>query len=262
MLNTATGYSVVQDCKNRVLAKDAELNAARERSDQAKTTYERTIEERRKCQKELNSLLQRKDSWLDTDITRFTELYRRDLNLEQSETTAKQDYKAAIENFERCHREYLNEIRERYIEEQLYSDKIRRASTWWTWGLISLHFTLFIVLQLFVEPRKRANLERDVLTFIQETSEKDKASFQTQMREELEPVVAAVKQLHGSASDAPIVISLKGEDMLGQLSDYGKVEDGKKRKTGWFYVDQSFWQGLGVGAAVVGVIAFAVSGRS
>ncbi|KAI9101999.1 mitochondrial distribution and morphology family 33, partial [Phlyctochytrium arcticum] len=160
-LNTATGYSVVQECKNRVNAKDAALNTARERSDVAKRAYESMIDERRKCQRELNSLLQRKDSWLDSDITRFTELYRKDLNMEQSEVQAKQEYKDSIESFERCHREYLNEIRERYIEEQLYSDKIRRASTWWTWGLISLHFALFVVVQLFVEPRKRRLLKEE-----------------------------------------------------------------------------------------------------
>ncbi|KAI8816864.1 Mdm33 family-domain-containing protein [Fimicolochytrium jonesii] len=162
-LNTLTGYSVVARAKQRVLEKDDQLNDAKRRSDTAKKGYETMIEERRKCQRELNSLLQRKDTWLDSDITRFTELYRKDLSLEQAETGAKVEYKDAVEEFERAHREYLNEIRERYIEEQLYSDKIRRASTWWTWGLISLHFCLFLAVQLFVEPRKRRKLKEDIV---------------------------------------------------------------------------------------------------
>lgn len=58
LLNTLTGYSVVQECKSRVLEKDAELSSSRERCDAAKQSYEITIEARRKCQRELNSLLQ------------------------------------------------------------------------------------------------------------------------------------------------------------------------------------------------------------
>ncbi|KAJ3055416.1 sensitivity to high expression protein she9 [Rhizophlyctis rosea] len=258
MLNTATGYSVVQDCKNRVLAKDAELNSARERSDHAKNLYERNIEDRRKCQKELNSLLQRKDSWLDADITRFTELYRRDLSLEQAEGAAKKDYDAAVENFERCHREYLNEIRERYIEEQLYSDKIRRASTWWTWGLISVHFTLFLVIQLFVEPRKRANLERDVMTFIRDTSEKDKAAFQHQMRDELAPIVTAVNAIQDIPSSNSIVTTPQPAPAHQHETRSKSVSAAKKY---WLSMDNSFWQGLGIGAAAAGVVAFLVNGR-
>ncbi|KAJ3022947.1 sensitivity to high expression protein she9 [Thoreauomyces humboldtii] len=169
-LNTLTGYSVVQECKTRVVEKDRQLNLARDRSDASKRAYETTIEERRKCQRELNSLLQRKDTWLDSDITRFTELYRKDLSFEQAENSAKLEHKHAAEDFDKSHREYLNEIRERYIEEQLYSDKIRRASTWWTWGLISLHFLLFLSVQLFVEPRKRRILKEELGQLIINTS--------------------------------------------------------------------------------------------
>ncbi|RKO87697.1 mitochondrial distribution and morphology family 33, partial [Blyttiomyces helicus] len=189
-LNKATGYSVVQACKNRVLEKDAELNNARHRADAAKLAYETHIEQRRKCQRELNSLLQRKDSWLDSDITRFTELYRKDLSLEQNELAAKLEYKNAGESFERCHREYLNEIRERYIEEQLYSDKIRRASTWWTWGLISLHFCLFAVVQLFVEPRKRRILKDDLSALITRTSIGEQTTFAEEVSKIKESVAA------------------------------------------------------------------------
>ena len=43
-------------------------------------------------------------------------------------------------------------------QEQLWSDKIRRAATWWTWGLMGLHFGSFLVVYAVLEPRKRAAL--------------------------------------------------------------------------------------------------------
>ncbi|KAJ3186332.1 sensitivity to high expression protein she9 [Gaertneriomyces sp. JEL0708] len=200
LINTLTGYSHVQECKNRVLQKDADLNAARERSDASKRLYEQTIDERRKCQRELNSLLQRKDSWLDSDITRFTELYRKDLNLEQSENQARNEHQAATEAFDRCHREYLNEIRERYIEEQLYSDKIRRASTWWTWGLISLHFALFVVIQLFVEPRKRRILKEELSALITNTSATDVKDVEGAIGAQLAPLTQRLAAIESAVA--------------------------------------------------------------
>ncbi|CRK36087.1 hypothetical protein BN1708_006936 [Verticillium longisporum] len=51
----------------------------------------------------------------------------------------------------------------RYHEEQIWSDRIRRASTWGTWGLMGVNVLLFIVLQLFAEPWRRRRLVRAVV---------------------------------------------------------------------------------------------------
>lgn len=60
----------------------------------------------------------------------------------------------------------------RYHEEQIWSDKIRRASTWGTWGLMGFNVLLFIVVQLGLEPWKRRRLvggfEEKVREVIQE----------------------------------------------------------------------------------------------
>jgi hypothetical protein len=47
-------------------------------------------------------------------------------------------------------------------QEQLWSDNIRRASTWWTWGLMGLHFASFVTVYTVLEPRKRAALQAAV----------------------------------------------------------------------------------------------------
>ncbi|KAJ3298926.1 sensitivity to high expression protein she9 [Borealophlyctis nickersoniae] len=263
LLNTATGYNVVQDCKNRVIAKDAELNAARRRADNAKRAYEATIEERRKCQKERSALLERKDSWVDTDVDRFTQLYRKDLSLEQNEAVAKQEYNKASEDFDRCHREYLNEIRERYIEEQLYSDKIRKASTWWTWGLISLHFALFVIIQLVVEPRKRAILRNDLFALIKETSESDKAEFREQIQEELAPILHFVEALRSQMGNEEIKVDRGVRQAILAPIIVGDQEPAGGKASRWWLSppNQSFLNGLAIGGAVAGIVTFALFGR-
>lgn len=108
-------------------------------------------------------------------------MYRKDLSLEQTESDAQQQYKNATDAFEKTQAEYLSEIRERYIEEQLYSDKIRQASNWWTWGLITTHFVLFMTVQFVVEPRKKKLLKEDMASIIEVTSERDRKEFTRQV---------------------------------------------------------------------------------
>ncbi|KAJ3170743.1 sensitivity to high expression protein she9 [Geranomyces variabilis] len=260
-LNELTGYAVVQECKRRVLAKDEALSAARDRSDEAKKAYERGIEERRLCQRELNSLLQRKDTWMDSDITRFTELYRKDLGFEQSETQAKLEYKNAAEDFDKCHREYLNEIRERYIEEQLYSDKIRRASTWWTWGLISLHFLLFLAVQLFVEPRKRRILKEELGLLITDTARADKSEWTETIGRELAPISAKLDAV--AASGAPRVspaVGWSGDN----FAESGRAAADPQSRNSIYPKDRLFFKGvlcgvtLGLGSSILYVLSLSI----
>lgn len=55
-----------------------------------------------------------------------------------------------------------------HVQEQAWSDKIRRASTWWTWGLMGLHFASFVAVYTFLEPRKRQALTDAVSSMLQQ----------------------------------------------------------------------------------------------
>lgn len=48
----------------------------------------------------------------------------------------------------------------RYHEEQIWSDKIRRASTWGTFALMGINVMLFVVVQIGLEPWRRKRLVR------------------------------------------------------------------------------------------------------
>jgi hypothetical protein len=48
----------------------------------------------------------------------------------------------------------------RYHEEQIWSDKIRRASTWGTFALMGINVLLFVVVQVGLEPWRRKRLVR------------------------------------------------------------------------------------------------------
>lgn len=162
-INIVTGYDVCERLRENVLKCDEALSKLKSDLTEARIQYRKAVSERSTCQKEINNLLQRKGEWKDTELNRFTELYRREIGLEQKEFETKIGNEIIEKQVDQAHQDMINGMRERYQEEQLWSDKIRRISTFGTFGLMFLNLLLFLVLQLWIEPRKRRKLAYEVV---------------------------------------------------------------------------------------------------
>jgi sensitive to high expression protein 9 len=153
------------------------VQASRQAVREAKEEYQNAINRRSASQREVNELLQRKHAWSPTDLERFTQLYRSDHTNEQAEIAAQERLAEAERTADEAQAQLARSILARYHEEQIWSDKIRRASTWGTWGLMGFNVLLFIVVQLGLEPWKRRRLvggfEEKVREVIQEESKKN-----------------------------------------------------------------------------------------
>ncbi|CAJ0745843.1 15517_t:CDS:2 [Entrophospora sp. SA101] len=158
VLNDFTGYSVVEDLKKKVIQQENKLAEARKQLEDAKLSYENAISIRSNTQREVSELLQRKHLWTNDDVIRFTELYRNEHLNEQKEVAAKDEFHKCEKMVETGYTELTRMMMMRYHEEQVWSDKIRSASTYGTISLILLNFILFICVQTVFEPRKRQKL--------------------------------------------------------------------------------------------------------
>ncbi|KAG0134260.1 Mdm33 family-domain-containing protein [Tuber indicum] len=171
-LNEITGYSDIEALKRSIEQREQHVKASRQAVRKAKEEYQAAISRRSASQREVNELLQRKHAWSPADLERFTELYRSDHANEQAETTAQDLLVQAERVADEAQTGLARSILSRYHEEQIWSDKIRRASTWGTWGLMGFNVLLFIVVQLGLEPWKRKRLvggfEEKVREVIQE----------------------------------------------------------------------------------------------
>ncbi|KAF9972245.1 sensitivity to high expression protein she9 [Actinomortierella ambigua] len=154
-LNTITGYNAIDELKRQVISHGDALDVARIKLAQTKHAYEEAIAMRSNTQKAINDLLQRKHLWSPNDVIRFTDLYRSEHANEQAEIRAKEAYRHAEEEVEEKSRKLTTVIMERYHGEQVWSDKIRAASTYGTWGLVGVNVMAFLIVQAFVEPRRR-----------------------------------------------------------------------------------------------------------
>ncbi|KAF3915174.1 hypothetical protein ABW20_dc0105379 [Dactylellina cionopaga] len=157
-INDLTGYSGIEALKKDIDAQESNLLTAKALVQEAKVAYKAAIARRSDSQKEVNELLTRKNTWSPTDLERFTSLYRSDHANEQAEIQAQNRLTEVEKEVESASSLLSKSILTRYHEEQVWSDKIRRASTWGTWMLMGINILLFVVVQLGLEPWKRRRL--------------------------------------------------------------------------------------------------------
>ncbi|KAI8873977.1 hypothetical protein GQ42DRAFT_117162 [Ramicandelaber brevisporus] len=157
-LNTVTGYSLVEALKRRVIDCEQAFTSSKREYEAAKIAHEQAVATRAAGQRAINDLLQRKHLWSDKDVSRFTELYREEHLNEQNESTAKAKCLEMEGAVEERFRDFVGAIQSRYHEEQLWSDKIRQASTYGTWAILGFNVLVFIGVQLYFEPRKRRRM--------------------------------------------------------------------------------------------------------
>jgi sensitive to high expression protein 9, mitochondrial len=115
---------------------------------------------RAETQRELTNLLNRKTTWSPRDLSRFTTLYPSDHENEQRVQRTQSELSSRERESEESSAELGRLILSRYHEEQIWSDKIRRASTWGTFALMGVNVLLFVVVQVGMEPWRRRRLVR------------------------------------------------------------------------------------------------------
>jgi sensitive to high expression protein 9 len=173
-LNDLTGYSGIEALKTQITALEAQLAACQDSVRQTRVTYKTTIADRAASQREVTTLLARKDTWTPADLERFTALYRSDHGNEHAVQEAATKLADCERAAEQAASKLSSSILSRYHEEQIWSDKIRRMSTWGTWGLMGVNVLLFLVFQFGFEPWRRARLVKGFEDKVREALEKEK----------------------------------------------------------------------------------------
>ena len=228
---------------------------ARQTAQQAKAAYEEAVVRRSNSQREVNDLLQRKSSWTDGDVGRFTSLVRQDHLYEQEELRAKSAVNVSEDAVEREFSQLLRIILARYHEEQVWSDKIRSASTYGSLAALGLNMLVFILAIIVVEPWKRRRLAQTFETKIEEMSLENAARLEASMqkieghisRQEglLDFLKTEVSNKVEVVREPPIVLEMKAPEEVVAIDE--SVANSRQRN----------WEiaGVGAGAFVLGILS-------
>lgn len=218
-------------------------------------------------------------------------MYRSDHANEQVETAAQAKLAAVEKQAEDAGQRLSASILARYHEEQIWSDKIRRMSTWGTWGLMGVNILLFLVFQIGVEPWRRKRLVKGFEDKVMEALERegsvagaafvemkvDQGTQTTRIEDENVPKLAAEESL-GEAflpaeevalpdnTGAEVQGSAKPELLAGTpLSKFESMREGlrdmfSERQITVRRVDltTAIFTGTAAGVAVVGVLVLSL----
>ncbi|KAI9568388.1 Mdm33 family-domain-containing protein [Boletus coccyginus] len=174
-LNRATGYEEIEALKRQVVEQEARIKATRQAARAAKTAYDDAVLQRSISQRQVNDLLQRKSSWTDSDVSNFTSFVRSDHSFEQEEARTKARVAEMEDVVDREFSELMRVILARYHEEQVWSDKIRSASTYGSLAVLGVNLVVFIMAIIVVEPWKRKRLAQTFEKKVEELGAETKA---------------------------------------------------------------------------------------
>lgn len=169
-INTYTGtdYSAIEALRKEIDAQEQKVRSTHADIDTARATHHEAHAKQAASQKEIVSLLERKSSWSPEDLERYMSLVRSEHTDEQGVQTAKEGLRGAERDLENARAELERLERKQYHEEQIWSDTIRRNSTWVTFGLMGLNIILLLAQITIFEPHRRRKIVRDVNQALEE----------------------------------------------------------------------------------------------
>jgi hypothetical protein len=140
-LNKITGFGTspiltpdqISLLKDRVVSLESKLSLHRHATAQAKQNYDSLLAQHSSTSSQLSTLLSRKSVWNSTDAEAFTRLFVQDQSLSARVLESQTLVRDSESSLDRSLESFLDAMRERYAGEQIWADKLRSLSTYWTW---------------------------------------------------------------------------------------------------------------------------------
>lgn len=231
------------------------MEITRQAARTAKTRHEQAVSQRSTSQRAVNDLLQRKSSWTDEDLIRFTSIVREDHLVEQEEARARIAVEEAEDAVEKEFSKLMRSILDRYHEEQVWSDKIRSASTYGQLAALGLNLLVFVLAIIVVEPWKRKRLAQTFEKKIDGLNEEYKATLAENMeilKKQLEDQAIIVAALTAAISKVEVQTQPPVEEIVRNEDETLLTSSGI-----WTRVveDRNFGEAVALGALAASVIS-------
>lgn len=220
---TGTDYSGIETLRQEIIDQEQKVRKHHNIVDAAKASHQEAYVKQASAQKEIVSLLERKASWSPTDLERYMSLVRSEHINDQAVQAAKDSLAASERELDEG-RSLLERLeRKQYHEEQIWSDTIRRNSTWVTFGLMGFNIILLLAQILFFEPYRRRKIVREVKVALDErTLSTPSTEVEKQVGDVVEPASEAIEAIERPVEEAQAP-SQPLDTVFGDPEDVGKT---------------------------------------
>ncbi|KAF2396687.1 hypothetical protein EJ06DRAFT_533949 [Trichodelitschia bisporula] len=199
---TGTDYSGIEALRREIKEQEQLVKSHSAAVSTAKLALDAAHAQQASSQKEVVGLLERKHSWSATDLERYMSLIRSEHINDQAVQGAKDAVAAAERALEEARSRLEKRERAQYHEEQIWSDTIRRNSTWVTFGLMGVNIFLLLFSLVLIEPWRRKRLVREVRAALDEHVASTAAAALSAAIAEAVPLPAAAEPEVGK--EAPV----------------------------------------------------------
>ncbi|KAF2799000.1 hypothetical protein K505DRAFT_266518 [Melanomma pulvis-pyrius CBS 109.77] len=191
---TGTDYSGIEALRREIKDQEKLVKARRLAIEDAKQILDSAHAQQGSSQKEVVALLERKHSWSATDLERYMSLIRSEHVNDQAVREAKEAVQNAETALEDARSHLEKRERAQYHEEQIWSDTIRRNSTWVTFGLMGLNIFLLLASLVAIEPWRRSRMVKEIKRALdaQKTAFGSAATESTPVAQPVLPIEAAI----------------------------------------------------------------------
>lgn len=164
--NDMTGYTQVNQLKNKLSQSESHYYSMRNKLSDKRAAYLKVVTTRGQLHRDMNTLLQKKHAWSPADLEKFTSIYTKEHEMDLKEKTSREEMERIESELEDAHSSFMDTMRERYREEQIWSDWMRGISLAGTMGLMFVNLALGVVFYGWIEPTRRKNLAENIVTRI------------------------------------------------------------------------------------------------
>ena len=144
ILEEITGVHEISALKEAVRQASEELHAATQRLQDLRQRLDQQTANFQELSATYNEMMVRRHEWSDEDVKTFAQLTSDEGRARSAVDTGRLELKAAEDYWQTAQTTYMDTVRQRYHEEQVWHDKWRVLGTYWTWTLIGLNSVVFI----------------------------------------------------------------------------------------------------------------------
>ncbi|KAH9820876.1 hypothetical protein Tdes44962_MAKER05067 [Teratosphaeria destructans] len=222
---TGTDYSGIETLRKGIIAQEEAVKDRHNDVEEAKTRHHEAYVKQAAAQKEIVGLLERKSNWSPADLERYMSLVRSEHEHDSAVQAAKDSLAATERQLEEA-RSLLERLeRKQYHEEQIWSDTIRRNSTWVTFGLMGVNMILLLAQILVFEPYRRRKIVKEVKAALDEkTVSMPIKEIERQVDEVVEPSSGNSEVLADVPAPEPVKEQMS-DAMLSEKADDGVGKD-------------------------------------
>jgi hypothetical protein len=157
-VDNLTGVDEISALKHAVANASRNFDTATARVQEMRRQLDQRTAHYQQLSQQHADMMNRRHEWTDQSVHEFASLTAAEGRARQTADQSRESVREAEANLHEAQNHYMDALRRRYHEEQVWNDKWRVLGTYYTWALIALNSAVFVGGQLLYYRREGQRL--------------------------------------------------------------------------------------------------------